>query len=147
MKPLLFSLMMLAGLTASNPSLADGLSLREVMQQLGQDLQQLQAALVDLDFPAVAAAATTIADHPTPSMRERGRVISTLGSDMGHFKAADGRVHDDAVALAAAATAGDAARSRELHRDLVAGCMACHAEFRDRLKAAAETTPKPVVTP
>ncbi len=118
------------------PALADELTFRDVMQGLAQEMERVNAALFVEDFATLAAAAEAIADHPSPSLAERRRVMMALGPGMVKLKAADTVVHDAAQALRAAAEAGDMESALVHQHSVMKGCIACHDAFRSRLKDA-----------
>lgn len=118
---------------ASDASAAPG-DLKTIMVGLGQQLNALHDALWREDLGAVGAAATAVAQHPKVSPEERGRIQRALGDDFPRFAAADGRVHDAAVAVADAAAAKDLDGVVGRLGTLEAGCVACHTQFRARLR-------------
>lgn len=116
---------------------AGGPTLRVVMAGLQTDMDSLHHALWREDFPAVAAAARAVAEHPAVSEQERQRIFGILGEDAAAFRAADMDVHDTGLALADAAGGPDREAVRTELASLHAGCLACHEEFRERLLGVA----------
>ena len=51
------------------------------------------------DWESVASVAPLIADHPQPSMGEKIRILSFIGSDVSKFKGHDQKTHQAALAL------------------------------------------------
>ena len=113
---------------------AEGQALLPIMQRVGNDMMTLTHALMTDDYETVERSATAIADHVPISTAELDRVRGVLASDMGTFEAMDESVHLASVRLR------DAARERRLDLvverlgDVQRGCVACHAQFRQRLR-------------
>ncbi|MDD3447503.1 MAG: cytochrome c [Gammaproteobacteria bacterium] len=116
------------------PALA-GPNLQEVMKTLGDDLCRASGALLQEDYPALAAAARDIAGHPRPGMGERLKILAGLGKDAERFRSADSAVHDAATSLAEAAELKDAQAAAAHYAQLVGQCVECHAGFRQRVRA------------
>jgi len=74
-------------IVASEPA-SDG-SLKQIMQQLSKDYSDLNHAILIEDFDGAASAAHAIAYHDKPSLGQRMKVLSELGSEMSEFKKAD----------------------------------------------------------
>ena len=112
----------------------EGQALLPIMQRLGVEMTRLTHALMTDDHETVERSAAAIAEHAPISAAEIERLRRTLGPDMAAFEALDESVHVASVRLR------DAARERRL--DLVVerlgavqrGCVACHAQFRERLR-------------
>ena len=109
------------------------MSLKQVMQGLGEDMNSLNTAIFNEDYPAMVKLAGRIADHPKPSAAERLQILSTLGADAGRFRGHDHQVHEDGAALVVAAQAEDMSGVLRYQGRIMQGCVACHAEFRSRL--------------
>ncbi|ADC72805.1 hypothetical protein TK90_2315 [Thioalkalivibrio sp. K90mix] len=109
---------------------------QSVMQGLADDMNRVQSALFVEDFATVTEAAEAIADHPKPSLGERRRVLSAVGSRVSEFRALDQQVHDTAEGLANAARDQDLDQSIRYHARLVNACIACHSAFRDDVVSA-----------
>jgi len=109
-------------------------SLRQIMRWLEQDMLALHSALWRDSLAVVADRAAAVADHPTVPDTVRREILATLGPDGAAFRRADMQVHDAATRLAEAARADDLdavlASLDTIHR----GCVACHRQFRDRLR-------------
>ncbi|PKN56615.1 MAG: hypothetical protein CVU56_15415 [Deltaproteobacteria bacterium HGW-Deltaproteobacteria-14] len=118
---------------ASGANAAPG-GLKPLMVGLADRLHALHDGLWREDLGAVGAAATAVAQHPKVSPEERGRIQRTLGEDFPRFAAADGQVHDAAVAIADAAAAKDLDGVVGRLGALEAGCVSCHTQFRARLR-------------
>lgn len=118
-------------------AMAEGPTLRAVMQQLGSDMHALVQAILVSDYEAAARAAGAIADHPHVGAGEQARIGKILGPDMKTFKALDMRVHDTAVALRDAARGQDTGAVARRFGELLRGCTQCHSSMRDRLRTGA----------
>lgn len=108
----------------------DSLVLREIMRQLGRDMQLTTNAISLEDWERVAQLGEKIAEHPQPPMGEKMRIISYIGSNVGKFKEYDNRTHNSAKAMAAAAERGDGQAVIESFSNLQTSCLACHQSFR-----------------
>jgi cytochrome c556 len=117
------------------PAQPDPGTLKAVMAGIAADMDSVHGGLWAEDLVQVERAATSIAGHPHVSADERSRIQQILGADFGDFVAGDKRVHNAAVALAAAAAANDMANVLSPLGELESGCVGCHSTFRDRLKS------------
>ena len=113
------------------------LPLKEIMAGLERDLAEVASGFWIEDLTMISAAATRVADHARVPPEQMARIQSTLGDEFPAFVQMDGRVHDAAVELAAAA---ESARSvSELLPGMVEiqeGCVSCHSAFRARVSEA-----------
>jgi len=125
------AILLVSNIVAAEPA-ADG-SLKQIMQQLGKDYSTLNHALLIEDFDAAARAAHAIAYHDTPSLGQRMKVLSKLGSEMPAFKKADDKVHDLAITLEDGAKARDMSRLIQQQSQMLAACMSCHTSYRSRV--------------
>jgi hypothetical protein len=105
-----------------------------VMAGLRADMIRLSEGLWTGDFRAVADAAEDVAEHPQVGPEERVRVQSTLGGDFPDFVAADQQVHALARRVREAALREDTIAVLTALSDLQHGCVACHTDFRERLR-------------
>ena len=108
--------------------------LRFIMVGLGADMNEISRGLGLEDLAIVEIAARAIAEHPHASDTERTRIQGILGPDFARFVQGDRRVHGTAVRLSAAAAAGEWASTLDELAELQAGCVACHQDFRARLR-------------
>ena len=114
---------------------AEGQALLPIMQRVGNNMMTLTHALMTDDYETVERSATAIAEHVPISTAELERVRSVLTSEMRTFEAMDESVHVASVRLR------DAARERRLDLvverlgDVQRGCVSCHTQFRQRLRA------------
>lgn len=81
----------------------------------------------------MAQLAEAIADHPTPPMGERMRILAKMGEDAPRFRAADRKVHEHAKELAVAAEQEDMLQVLHFYHRLMQGCVDCYSEFRPRV--------------
>jgi len=116
------------------PAAAESETLQSLMRELGDRMGQISDGLWREDYPAVAEAAQYIASHPKPPLQQRKKIISALGADAAEFRAADKRVHDDALELVEAARTGQMPPVVARYQRLMDGCVACHTQFRERLR-------------
>lgn len=106
------------------------MALRQVMIQLGSDMQAVTAAISKEDWPRVANLAHGIASHAQPPMGEKMRILTWLGSDAARFRGFDKTVHEAGDALGDAARRADGPAVVDAFRDIQQGCLACHQSFR-----------------
>lgn len=108
-------------------------SLKQIMQKLNKDYSSLNHAILLEDFNSAAQAAYAIAYHDKPSMNQRMKILSSLGTDMPKFKQADGKVHALAIKIEAAAKARDMPLLMQRQSQMLSACMACHSIYRNRV--------------
>lgn len=127
----------LSGITLSTHALAEApldfsepLAIRGIMLQLGEEMQNVTAAITSENWTQVEKSAAWIADHPKPPMAERMRIMGFLGSDAGKFKGSDKKTHNAARALAENAKAKDGQAVISAFATLQSTCLVCHEEFR-----------------
>jgi len=123
-----------ARLEVDGSELPDAGFLRSIMLGLGADMDEISRGLWLEDLAIVDAAARTIAEHPHVSDTERMRIQGILGADFAEFIKGDRRVHDTALRLSATAAASDMTSTLDELAELQAGCVACHRNFRERLR-------------
>ncbi len=111
--------------------------LRDVMLQLGEDMNAISGGLWRGDLAAVEVAALAIAGHPHVSADERTRIQTALGPAFAEFARADRFVHDAAIRVAESAAAGNMTSTLDEMVDLQTGCVNCHEMFRERLRSSA----------
>ncbi|MBE9547805.1 MAG: cytochrome c [Proteobacteria bacterium] len=107
--------------------------LRLVMQGLLEDTQQITTGIFLQDFSQIEVAANKIANHPSPGMATKTKLIANLGGEMGKFKQFDTLVHNTAVKLSRAASNEDMTAIITAYHQLIDDCQACHAEFKQRI--------------
>ncbi len=113
---------------------SDGVPLRPIMQKLGADMAGFTQALWLEEYDQMAAYADDIVNHPRMSPAEIQRIKSELGQEMDGFVAADEAVHTGALRLEDAAEVRDVDLILQRLNELQVGCMACHTQFRQRLR-------------
>lgn len=109
---------------------AEPLALRKIMSELGRNTQLIAGGLAREDYAVVENAARAIADHPQPPLLEKTRIIGFVGTSMVKYKAYDGKTHDAAMVLAAAAKSKAGQEAINAFQSLQTGCYDCHSEFR-----------------
>lgn len=122
--------------TVSSMSWADAnadaapLALRQVMKDLGKNLQAITDGVSREDWELVAKIASLIADHPQPPLGEKMRILSFVGTNMGKYKAYDDATQEQAQAVGKAAKAKDGPGVILAFQKLQTSCHNCHSEFR-----------------
>ena len=135
---IVFCTITIFGLSISFPSpvLAGGankakpLELRKIMQEMGNKMQLIVDGISREDWESVASVAPLIADHPQPSMGEKIRILSFIGSDVSKFKGHDQKTHQAALALEQAAIRHDGQAVILNFATLQNSCLSCHQQFR-----------------
>ncbi|MCW9025087.1 MAG: hypothetical protein OQK73_10455 [Gammaproteobacteria bacterium] len=120
------------------PVVAESLTLKSIMQQLGKDFARLNQAILVEDYPEIEQAAIRIAEHPQPGFMEKMSMLAKVGTDVGQFKEIDEVVHKASMAIHAAAGKQDLNMIIENQNRVFNGCMQCHASFRKKLMAVDE---------
>lgn len=135
------SLLVLTGLSntlqANNTDLIQAKegSLKQVMQGLLIDTQQLTKAMLMEDFKTIETLANNIANHPKPSLATRMTLMKAMGKEMANFKSNDDVVHGAAVAMAKNANQQDLKAIAENFQTMIGGCISCHSEFKTKVAA------------
>jgi len=109
------------------------LQLRSIMGDLGQRMELVTRGVYTADFEMIEKNALLIADHEKPPMTERMKILGFLKSGAAGFKAGDGIVHDEAAKLAEAARGKDMDGVLFSYSGVMAGCVNCHTNFRDKI--------------
>jgi hypothetical protein len=115
---------------------AEPTALQQIMQDLSDNLIEISDGLLNHDLELTAKGAKAIAEHPQIPPEQVQMVAKELGPEMPVFKQFDGRVHNLAVEIGAAASAGDREAAVAGFHRLVDGCLACHDAYKDRVAAA-----------
>jgi len=109
------------------------ITLKNIMQGLLKDTQQITQGIFLEDFKRIEGAASRIADHPTPTLETKLKLVSNLGNEMGAFKGFDKKVHHIAVNIGKAACQQKMALVVSEYHQLVDACQSCHASFKHRV--------------
>jgi len=140
------SIAVLAGVVLSALALADTVpdpDLKKIMQGLRNNTVSMLDGLLTDDFDAVAVAANEIAHHPSIPGAQVQLVARELGAEMPAFKQFDQQVHDLSLSILAAAEEQDRDRAVADYQQMLNGCLACHAAYKERvamvLNAAGDT--------
>lgn len=110
-------------------------TLQTIMQGLRDNLVEISDGLLTDDLELVDQGATAIANHPRIPPGQVQLVAKELGQEMPAFKQFDTLVHDLAVQISTTARNGDRAATIANFQDMVDGCLACHALYKDRVVA------------
>ncbi len=108
-------------------------SLKSVMKGLMEDNLKLNEGILTANFDEIKVAANKIANHPTPGVSTKIKLVSSLGSEMANFKILDTRVHNMAVSIEKAAILKDADKVMSDYHKLIDGCLACHSQYKERV--------------
>ena len=116
-------------------------SLKEIMQDLRDNLVEITDGLLVDDSDRVAQGATDIAQHAPIAVPQAQRISQELGPEMAAFKRFDEQVHALSVAIVAAAIKKDREVMVVDYQAMVNGCLACHAAFKERVAQALNAAP------
>jgi cytochrome c556 len=109
------------------------LELRNIMKELGRNVQTITDGISREDWLLVEKTASLIADHPQPPLAEKMRIMHFAGTSIGKFKSYDGATHDAAKAVAKAAGASDGEGVILAFQKLQTACYNCHQAYREPL--------------
>ena len=110
--------------------------LKVIMAVLGTDMADIATGIWVEDAATIAEGAAGIANHPRVPPEQMGAIQAELGQAFGDFAALDGVVHDLAVELRDAASAGQATSELvTIFTQVAEGCVGCHTAFRERLSS------------
>lgn len=123
-----------AGHAADADDAHQEMALLPIMRQLAEDMAAMQTALWLEDFATVEQHASAIAEHAHMSAAEVARIRAELGTEMPQFEAADAAVHEASVQMHEAARDRDSDAVLDRLADVQRGCVACHEQFRERLR-------------
>lgn len=113
----------------------DAMTLKEIMQELRNNIVNISDGLLTDDFELVANGAAAIADHPQIPPAQVQLVAAELGPEMPVFKQLDTLVHDMSIEIKAAATAGGRDAAISSYQRMIEGCFACHRTYKERVAA------------
>ena len=105
-------------------------NLKDIMIELGADMERIVRALNYGDFKAIEERAREIAYHDKPQPTEMARVLAFLGDEAKAFKSLDALVHNQGLKVAEAALMRDPIKVVEAYKLLLGGCVVCHEKFR-----------------
>jgi hypothetical protein len=111
------------------------LALQKIMADIGSNMELVVHGIAREEWDVVVQAADKVANHPTPPMADKMRILSYVGTDMGTFKSLDAKTHDAAVVLGELAAKKDGVKVIEQFATLQNTCLACHQRFRQSFKA------------
>ena len=123
---LLISIIALSA-TAAEPNL------KVIMQGLRDDVVEITDGLLTGDFTKVAHGAVRIANHARIPDEQIQLVAAELGPEMAAFKQIDNSAHELSLSIAAAAEGKDRNKAIADFQQMLSGCFACHAAYKDRV--------------
>ncbi|MBT8094066.1 MAG: hypothetical protein KJP08_04590 [Gammaproteobacteria bacterium] len=115
---------------------SEGPELKDIMQELRNNLVDISDGLLMDDFEQIARGATAIARHPKIPSAQVQLVAAELGPEMAAFKQLDNLVHDLSIEISAAASLRDRDAVISGYQSLIEGCLACHSTYKERVAAA-----------
>jgi len=120
----------------------DAPALKEIMQELRNNLIEISDGILTDNFEQVAQGAASIAEHPKIAPAEVALVASALGPEMPAFKRLDNVVHDLSLEISAAAEALDRDAVISGYQRMIEGCADCHSSYKERVAAALNPRPE-----
>ena len=115
---------------AADDSQAEVLHLRKIMQELGNNMQAVTAAISQEDWARIVQLAPKIAEHHEPPLTEKARIMAYLGTDTMKFRSFDKQVHEAALAMKQAAANKDGKAVIGAFARIQESCLGCHQTFR-----------------
>jgi len=109
--------------------------LREVMQMISADMLQIVRGISEKNFELIADKAKSVAYHKEPPIKQRQALLLELGFELPKFKGHDNDVHSASMAMKTAAEKLDMAGVIENYGKALNACVACHDNYRERIKA------------
>lgn len=106
------------------------LVLRHIMQDLDKNTRAISHGIEEKDWPLVAKLAALIADHPTPPLGEKVRILTYLGTDALAFRGLDKDAEAAAASVQKAAEKEDGSGVIAAFGRMQSACMACHESYR-----------------
>lgn len=117
-------------------------NLKEIMQDLRNNMVEIADGLFADDFDRIANGAMGIAQHARIPASQVTLVADELGPEMGAFKMFDEEVHGLSVSMTAAAREHDRDAVIVSYQRMVEGCLACHRTFKDRVSKVLSGAPE-----
>ena len=108
-------------------------NLKEIMQGLRDNVFTIADGMFTDDMERVAQGAAGIAHHSSIPGEQVQRVAAELGPEMPAFKQLDVRVHNLSLSIISAAESQDRERISADFQQLINGCLACHASYKERV--------------
>lgn len=105
--------------------------LRQIMQELDNNMQLTNHAISREDWDVVAKTALLIAEHPEPPFSEKLRIMMFFGRDTSRLKQLDGQTHQAAKNLATEAKTGNRQNIMRSFNTLEQSCTNCHQQFKN----------------
>lgn len=125
-----FVIMSLIANSASAETNEEPMKIREIMQGMQVNMQQIEQGIVQKDWELISQNALAIADHPAPPIFEKLRIIAYMNTDMGVFKKLDKTTHQTAKELAELVLQKDKGDAGLKFTQLKESCQQCHQVFR-----------------
>jgi cytochrome c556 len=112
---------------------AEPKNMKEVMQIISSDMQQVVKGISEEDYALIARKAKDVAFHKEPPVKQRQAFLKELKSELAAFKAHDNQVHASAMAMKKAAEEKNMLVVIENYTKTLQACVACHQGYRDRM--------------
>lgn len=106
------------------------LTFKLVMQLLQIRMNQITEGIMTENYRQIQEAALFIANHPSPALSERKRLVLALGPYLREFKTIDKQVHGSSEKLAVAAQQKNMPKILSHYQTVVTGCVSCHQLIR-----------------
>ena len=115
---------------AGNATQVDPLALRQIMPEIGRNMQALTGASSQEELGQVVKHAPKVAAHPEPPLTEKMRILAYLGADATKFRNFDAQTHEAALAMKLAAASSDGKAVIQSFAHVQESCLGCHQAFR-----------------
>lgn len=116
-------------------------TLKDIMQELRDNLLEISDGLLTDDFEQIQRGATGIAEHPQIPAAQIKLVAAELGAEMPAFKQIDTLVHNLALEIGVAARGRDNVTAMSAYQRMIEGCLSCHSTFKRRITSALAEAP------
>lgn len=107
------------------------LALRNIMSDMGKNMQTITYGVSREDWALVEKTAPLIADYPQPPLGEKVRILTFVGRDAGRFNDYDDETRDAARALSEAAARKSGYAIISHFATLQNSCLRCHRDYRE----------------
>jgi hypothetical protein len=129
-------------LTCAVAAAMEAPSLKQIMQDLRDDLVEITDGLLVNDFNRIEQGASGIAGHDRIPASQVARVAEELGPEMAAFKLMDEQVHELSLSIMKAAREQDRGAVTVSYQRMVEGCLACHDAYKNRVSEVLNKAPE-----
>lgn len=116
---------------AQDSNQSESMALRQIMQEMGDHMEVVTAAIAREQWSQVVAMAPLIGEHRQPPFMEKTRILRFAGTDVGTFRSFDNKTQGAAETLKQAALENNGEKVIEAFARLQKTCLNCHQRFRE----------------